>query len=63
MSVLIVTPGAWPYGLRCLDCDARLTEGTAYSKRLVGFNGESPVVEIVCVHCALSVALGDEEER
>jgi hypothetical protein len=63
MDELIVTREAWPYGLRCLDCDAKMAEGTAYSKRLVGIAGDEsdagyPVVEIVCVPCGLGLTSG-----
>jgi len=59
---LIVAPEQWPHGLRCMDCDVRLTAGSAYSKRLVAiagtgtFAGEPTyVVEIVCAPCALGM--------
>jgi hypothetical protein len=63
MDELVVTEERWPYGLRCMDCNAQLTEGTAYSKRLVGVTsceGDSsdfgyPIVEIVCVPCGLGL--------
>jgi hypothetical protein len=43
-----------------IDCDARITEGTAYSKRLVGIAADKsdpghPVVEIVCAPCGLGL--------
>ena len=43
----------WPHGLRCMDCGRRLSPGQRYSKRLTGMADEVPVVEIVCVECAL----------
>lgn len=52
---LIVSEEAWPHGLRCMDCDARMEEGAAYSKRLVGITDGCPVVEIVCLLCGLGV--------
>jgi hypothetical protein len=62
MDELIVTEAEWPYGLRCMDCTAGLSEGVPYSKRLVGIasagddgrsEGSYPIVEIVCVPCGL----------
>jgi hypothetical protein len=66
MEDLIVTEEAWPYGLRCMDCDVKMNEGTAYSKRLVGITSSPadeddssdcayPIVEIVCVPCGLGL--------
>jgi hypothetical protein len=65
MDDLVVTEEAWPYGLRCLDCNTKLGEGTAYSKRLVGITSAAaeedcsdlgcPIVEIVCVPCGLGL--------
>jgi hypothetical protein len=61
---LVVTEEAWPYGLRCMDCNMNMGEGTAYSKRLVGITGPAdgddpsschPIVEIVCVPCGLGL--------
>jgi hypothetical protein len=40
---LVVTEEAWPYGLRCMDCNMNMQEGTAYSKRLVGITGPADV--------------------
>lgn len=54
MSDLVVTQEEWPYGLRCVDCDQRLDEGTVYSKRLIGLTYDgTPITEITCVICAL----------
>jgi hypothetical protein len=68
MDELVVTEEAWPYGVRCLDCNTKMGEGTAYSKRLVGITsptGEEdssdlgyPIVEIVCVPCGLGLTYG-----
>ena len=55
---LIVSEEAWPHGLRCMDCDARMEEGAAYSKRLVAITDHHPVVEIVCVPCGLGLTSG-----
>jgi hypothetical protein len=65
MDELVVTEEAWPYGLRCMDCNTKMKDGTAYSKRLVGITGPaeeddpsdygSPVVEIVCVPWGLGL--------
>jgi hypothetical protein len=59
MDQLIITQEDWPHGLRCMDCEAELDEGTAYSKRLVGIaaSGE-PISEIVCVPCGLGLKSG-----
>jgi hypothetical protein len=55
-AALIVAPEQWPHGLRCMDCDKRLTAGSAYSKRLVELDAEGdPIVEIVCLPCGLGV--------
>lgn len=42
----------WPHGLRCADCDRLLREGDRYSERLTGFQGEHPLLLIVCAGCA-----------
>jgi hypothetical protein len=64
MDELIVTEADWPYGLRCMECATGLSEGAAYSKRLVGVtnagdddrsSGGYPIVEIVCVPCGLGL--------
>ncbi len=61
MNNLIVTPEEWPHGLRCMDCDTTLGEGTAYSKRLTAIHDEGyPVVEIVCAPCGLAHPRGVE---
>ena len=52
---LIVTREAFPYGLRCLDCDGRIIEGSPYSKRLVAMRDHAAVVELVCVPCGLGL--------
>lgn len=62
MSELIVTAEDWPYGLRCMDCNEKLPEDSAYSKRLVAVADlESPVVEIVCVPCGLGLVAESEK--
>lgn len=64
MDDLIVTAEAWPYGLRCMDCDVAMEEGAPYSKRLVGVLSQPadeagyPVVEIVCAPCGLGLRSG-----
>jgi hypothetical protein len=67
MVELVVNEEAWPYGLRCMDCNAKMEEGTAYSKRLVGITRRDendpsdlgyPIVEIVCVPCGLGLTSG-----
>jgi hypothetical protein len=65
LDELIVTEEAWPYGLRCLECSARMEKGQAYSKRLVGITSGGddsdcgyPIVEIVCVPCGLGLTYG-----
>lgn len=49
----LIEPGEFPHGLRCMDCDESLTPGDTYSKRLVAFMGDEPVVELICVPCAI----------
>jgi hypothetical protein len=58
MTDLIVTEEEWPHGLRCLECDAELGAGDAYSKRLVAFFQGSPIVELVCAPCGLGLTSG-----
>jgi hypothetical protein len=68
MEQLIVTEKAWPHGLRCMECNTKLEEGTAYSKRLIGITSPTdedessefgyPIVEIVCVPCGLGLTSG-----
>lgn len=57
MEQLMIEAADWPFGARCMDCDAPLTEGLPYSERLVGFADEDPVVEIVCVPCGLPASV------
>jgi hypothetical protein len=52
---LIVSEEDWPHGLRCIGCDEKLTAGMAYSERLLAFQDDLPVVEIVCVPCGLGL--------
>lgn len=49
----IVTPKDWPHGLRCMDCDIGLNEGDVYSERLTEVVNGVPLVEVVCLSCAL----------
>jgi hypothetical protein len=49
----VVTPGEFPHGLTCMDCDTALRPGASYSKRLIAFMDDAPVVELVCVPCAM----------
>ena len=44
----------WPHGLRCGDCHQELVDGDRYSEQLVCLSGDTPVVRIVCVVCALA---------
>lgn len=53
---LIVRAEDWPFGLRCMDCDALLEAGMPYSERLTGMVEQDPLVEIVCVPCGLKAA-------
>lgn len=46
----------WPHGLRCCECNHLFREGDRFSERLDSFVGDSPVVLIVCVRCALGDA-------
>lgn len=56
---MIATIDAWPYGLRCMDCDKRLL-GHGYSRRLVGItDAGDPITEIVCVPCAARLSDAD----
>jgi hypothetical protein len=43
----------WPWGLRCMDCDRGLGEGDAFSERLTDIVEGVPLVEVVCLDCAL----------
>jgi hypothetical protein len=54
----VIATGEFPHGLRCMDCDAPLRPGDTYSKRLTAFIADDPVVELVCVPCAI---WGDEK--
>ena len=49
----LIEPGEFPHGLLCMDCDEPLRPGDTYSKRLVAFMGDDPVVELVCIPCAM----------
>ena len=42
----------WPHGLSCPRCGRVLQEGDHYSEELEAFQGEIPIVLIVCVACA-----------
>jgi hypothetical protein len=53
-----IGPDEYPHGLRCMDCGERLKTGDRYSKRLVGFARDTPIVELVCLSCAI---LGQEK--
>jgi hypothetical protein len=53
LSARPIEPGEFPHGLRCMDCDESLLPGDIYSKRLVSFLGDEPVVELICVPCAM----------
>lgn len=41
------------HGLRCFDCGAAFIEGQPISERLDSFMGDTPVVQLVCVGCAM----------
>lgn len=43
----------FPEGLRCMDCGQLFVEGQPYSERLDCFIDDVPLVELVCVPCAL----------
>jgi len=43
----------WPHGLRCADCNRKFVEGQPISERLDSFIGDTPVVVLVCVGCAI----------
>lgn len=48
-------PDQWPHGLRCIDCERLLGEGDRYATRLEAISGDGiPIVEIICLECALS---------
>lgn len=51
---MVVAANEFPHGLRCMDCDRELPEGTRYTERLSGVSGESFVVELVCLACGLT---------
>jgi hypothetical protein len=53
--MLIVHAERWPHGLRCMDCERLLEDGSAYSQRLIAMTEERAVVEIVCVPCGLGI--------
>lgn len=55
-NTLIVNAEDWRYGLRCIDCDAEIPEGSAYSKRLVAMADETPVTELTCVPCGMGLS-------
>ena len=40
------------HGCRCMDCDEPILYGEPYSRRLVGFQDDLPVSEIICWRCA-----------
>lgn len=56
-SQRIVRSKEWAGGLRCMDCHTALNDGDAYSERLSSLLGDTPMVEIVCVPCALRGAV------
>ena len=58
MRPLVVQAEDWPHGLRCIECDAILEDGSLYSERLSGFVDETPAVEIVCMECAVPLRGG-----
>lgn len=47
----------WPHGLRCMDCDRELSDGDRYTSRIVAFQDDIPVMEIICLECALRAGL------
>lgn len=49
----LVRTEEWPHGLRCMDCDTDLNEGDTYSERLTEIVNSVPLVEVVCLPCAL----------
>lgn len=57
-----VEANEWPWGLRCAACDRALEDGHYYSELLAGVAPgpctaggceARPIVELVCVSCAL----------
>ena len=53
MNRHVIASGEFPHGLTCMDCDVPLRPGDTYSKRLIAFMADAPVVEPVCVPCAM----------
>lgn len=53
-------PDDWPGGLRCDGCDEPFTPGQQISERFEGLSGDGDlvIVVVVCVPCALRVAVG-----
>jgi hypothetical protein len=50
--VNIVTPNAFPFGLRCMMCDKRIPNGEPYVSVPNGMVGEDFVSDLVCTDCA-----------
>jgi hypothetical protein len=44
----------WPHGLACGQCLHVFNEPERYSERLYAFSGDQPLVEIVCLDCAMT---------
>jgi hypothetical protein len=51
LAGLVVRGSDWPHGLRCMECDRVLPDGSIYGEQLVGLVGETPVTEVVCADC------------
>jgi hypothetical protein len=56
----LVVSDDFPWGLRCAECGRRLRDGDCYSERLTSIMAcadggcrSQPVVELVCVPCAV----------
>jgi hypothetical protein len=41
----------WPHGLTCAECSHEFKEGERYGDRFESFEGDSPVLLIVCPAC------------
>lgn len=53
----VVTVADFPDGLRCYDCSALLEADMAYSERLEDVFGDTFLVVLTCVPCALKGAV------
>jgi len=44
----------WEHGLMCAECPHVFREGEPYSERLYAFTEDVPIVQVVCLGCALA---------